>query len=128
MRDHWSEFEKRDTTALVISFAEPDALKDYEQRMRLPYPVAADPLREAYAAYGLRRGPTWRIWSPRVLWQYTKLLTKGRKLQRPRKNEDLSQLGGNFIIDSHSRLLYAHLSKSPADRPTVNTLLKELGP
>ncbi len=127
VRDRWSEFEARNASALVVSFAEPEALDDYQQYLKLPYPIAADPNRKAYAAYGVGRGPTWRIWSPRVIWQYITLVARGRKLQKPRQNEDLSQLGADFIIAPQGHLQYTHVSKSPSDRPPIDELLREMG-
>ena len=126
VRDRWDQFQDRNVDALVVSFAPPDALQDYRDHLRLPFPIAADPDRLAYRAYGVGRGPGWRIWSPRVIWQDIRLVARGRKLQKPRKNEDLSQLGGDFVIDAEGRLRYAHVCRSPADRPSVDELLRAI--
>ncbi len=128
VRDRWAEFEARGATALVLSFAQPHALDDYQQFLRLPFPIAADPQRTAYTRYGIGRGPSWRIWSPRVIWRYVTLVARGRKLQKPRENEDLSQLGADFLLDADGLIRYAHVSRSPADRPPVDTLLRALEP
>jgi AhpC/TSA antioxidant enzyme len=127
VRDRWSDFEALGAAALVLSFDKPDAVDDYQKFLGLPYPIASDPQRKAYAAYGVGRGPAWRIWSPRVIWQYISLVARGRKLQKPRQNEDLSQLGGDFILAPQGHLLYTHVSKSPSDRPPVHELLKAMG-
>lgn len=53
---------------------------------------------------------------------YVKLLLAGRK--RLPKEGDASQLGGDFITDAHGVLQLVHRSFDPADRPSVDNLLK----
>jgi hypothetical protein len=126
VRERWDEFADRDASALVVSFAAAERLEDYRDHLALPFAVAADPDRRAYRAYGLTRGSLWQIWGPRVLWRYATLLARGRRPQRPARGDDLSQLGGDFVIAGDGRLSYAHLSHSPADRPPVEDLLRAL--
>ena len=40
--------------------------------------------------------------------------------------EDVLQLGGDFILSSDRRLVYAHRSNDPADRPTARDLVKQI--
>ena len=40
---------------------------------------------------------------------------------------DIHQLGGDFLLDRSGRLMLAHPSTDPADRPTVQQLLDALG-
>ena len=37
---------------------------------------------------------------------------------------DIAVMGGDFIVDSTGKLLYAHHSKNQYDRPNIETLLK----
>ena len=39
---------------------------------------------------------------------------------------DFAVMGGDFIVDSTGKLLYAHHSKNQYDRPDIETLLKML--
>ena len=39
---------------------------------------------------------------------------------------DFSGKGGNFIVDSTGKLLYAHLQRNQFDRPDVGTLIEFL--
>ena len=41
-------------------------------------------------------------------------------------DDDLLVMGGDFIVDSSGRLIYAYPSKKYTDRPSVNTLLEVL--
>jgi hypothetical protein len=45
----------------------------------------------------------------------------------PRKDygkEDIYQSGGDFLIDHDGRILFAHRSRDPADRPSAERLLQ----
>ena len=86
----------------------------------ITFDVLLDPDRSVYRAYQLESS-RWRIWSPRTLWAYAKLLIAGRKLQP--KDGDTSQLGGDFIIDTQGKIQLAYRSHDPADRPPVDELL-----
>jgi hypothetical protein len=63
------------------------------------------------------------------LWRYLTLWRKGRKIQRPGKGSDLSQLGADFVVDAHGTISYAHYSERPDDRPDimeiVNAVVKQ---
>lgn len=120
------ELERRGAAVLVVSFGAPAAVDDFRVRTRLPFPIAADPDRRAYRAYGMLRGTAWRIWHPRTLWRYVQLRLAGTRLQRPADGEDLHQLGGDFVIDGSSILRFCHASARPDDRPSVATLLTAL--
>ncbi len=126
VRDRFDEFAALDSDIVVITFANPEALDDYRRYLRLPYAVASDRERSSYRAYGVTSGSLWKVWGPPVIWAYIKLVTAGRKLVKPRRGDDLSQLGADFVIDERGRLAYIHKSTSPVDRPSVDALLAVL--
>ena len=72
-------------------------------------------------AYGLGRGPWWRVWGPATLRAYAGLVRRGARLERPK--EDTSQLGGDFVVDRDGRIAYAYRSRGPADRPPVDDVV-----
>jgi len=39
---------------------------------------------------------------------------------------DIFQSGGDFLLDCDGKVLFAHRSKDPADRPTVEALLERI--
>ena len=61
------------------------------------------------------------MWGPTTLWTYAKLLLRGRRLQD--SNGDVLQLGGDILIDPGGYVRLRHVGKSPADRPTVKSIL-----
>jgi hypothetical protein len=58
-----------------------------------------------------------------VLIRYLRLIFTGWRPRRGEVGEDMLQLGGDFILSSDRRLVYAHRSNDPADRPTANELV-----
>jgi hypothetical protein len=57
-----------------------------------------------------------------VLIRYLRLIFSGWFPHHGETGEDMLQLGGDFILSSDRRLVYAHRSIDPADRPTAKEL------
>ena len=119
MSDRISEFG--DASIALITFTRPRNLRGFGQRFGIVYSVLADETRGTYRAYGLGRGPWWRIYGLRTLRAYGRLLRSGGQLRRP--TEDTLQLGGDFVVDSYGVLAYAYRSGSPDDRPPIDKLI-----
>jgi hypothetical protein len=79
----------------------------------------------AYRAFSLPRLAWWRVFSPRTLVLYSKLLWEGKR-RRDYGREDLQQAGGDFLVDRAGNILFAHRSREPADRPSPEKLLQEI--
>jgi hypothetical protein len=114
--------ELGDAEVVLVTFTRQRSLRGYRSRLGLTYPVLSDEERVAYRAYGLGRGPWWRVWGLASLRAYARLLRRGAKLQRVR--EDVLQLGGDFVIGRDGRLVYAYRSRGPAARPSVDDLVQ----
>ena len=117
--------------ALAISFEPVSRLADFADELDVPIMLASDPQREAYRAYGLTSGRFWQIWGTQTLAAYLRLLFRGRRLKIPRRGDDLSQLGGDFVLgprraDEGRTLWYARPSHHPADRPSAAELLEAI--
>ena len=104
---------------LVISFDALPRVREFRSLLNLSFPVAADTARAAYKAYGLTQASFLQTWHPKTLCRYLVLLRKGRRLQLPKKGDDLSQLGADFIVDANGTISYAHYSVRPDDRPDI---------
>jgi len=46
--------------------------------------------------------------------------------ENPSAGSDYAVMGGDFIVDSTGKLLYAHLCKNQFDRPEIATLVEFL--
>lgn len=119
MRDRLDELG--DAEVALVTFTRQRNLRGYRGRHGLPYAVLADEERAVYRAYGLRRGPWWRVWGPATWLAYLRLALRGERVHRP--TEDTLQLGGDFVVGRDGRVVYAHPSRSPTDRPDVDELV-----
>jgi peroxiredoxin len=120
-----SEFDRRDVSIAVVSFAEPSKLARYQELHRWPFTMLADPDRSSYQGFDLKRFSIFRVFSPATLKRYLQLIFKGMK-QEPYGGEDIFQSGGDFLVDRKGNLLFAYRSRDPADRPAPVKLLEEI--
>jgi hypothetical protein len=118
-------FDEREVIIVVISFAERDRLARYQRVHNWPFVMLVDPEREAYGYFGLQRLPWYRVFSPSTLKLYLRLLLRGRKVENYGR-DDFYQSGGDFLLDRTGKILFAHRSHDPADRPSVRRLLEEV--
>jgi hypothetical protein len=115
--------ELGDADVVVITFTNPRNLRGYRARFVAPLTVVTDPSRAVYAAYGMRRASSARIWSPSVLRKYATLMMRGARIERPPEGEDLNQLGGDVVVGPDGRIVWAYHSTGPDDRPTVDDIV-----
>ena len=91
-----------------------------------PLPTVCDPGRAAYREFGLDRGRWSMFLRPGVLLRYLRLIAAGWRPRPGENGEDVLQLGGDFILSADRRLVYAHRSSDPADRPDAADLLEQM--
>ena len=120
------QFEERGVEIVVVSFAKPERLVYYQQVHQWPFTLLADPNRNAYKYLGLERLPWYRVFSISTIRMYLKLLREGRTIRSYGK-DDYYQAGGDFLINHDGKVLFAHRSHDPADRPSVSRLLEVIG-
>ena len=118
-----NRFEARGVSIVVISFAEPLRLAQYQEYHQWPFVILADPKRTAYNAFALNRLSWLQVFSPATLKLYWRLLREGEQREDYGK-DDIYQGGGDFLIDRDGNLLFSHRSQDPADRPTAAKLLE----
>ncbi|HSE05670.1 MAG TPA: hypothetical protein VLK35_16090 [Methylomirabilota bacterium] len=80
--------------------------------------------RVLYRAYGMERGHWAAIWGPATVWAYARLLVRGRRPRRP--SGDVSQLGGDVLVDPMGKVVLIHIGTGPADRPAIGVLLERV--
>jgi hypothetical protein len=114
-------FSARGIDIAVASFAAPERLRAYQQAKQWPFPIYADPQRDVYRAFELRRLPWWNLLRSRVIGKYLKLLWKGGRIERTH-GDDVRQGGGDFLVTNAGGLVYEYRSDDPADRPSIQSL------
>lgn len=124
MRDREEEFRRRNVRIVVITFEGDAFARNYVKDTSLSWPLLLDPTRETYRAYGMRSASFLDIWNPKTLWAYLKEFLGG---ERPPKPEgDIYQRGGDVLIDPDGTVSLHHVGAGPADRPTVDSLLRRI--
>ena len=123
MRDYHNQLDALGVRVILLSFGQAWQAKLWLEETQAPFPLLLDPDRSVYRAYGLERSAA-KSWHPKMLLYYLRLILKGRKL-RPIQG-DPNQLGGDFVLDRQGIVRFAHPSKDPADRPSIETLLRTL--
>ncbi len=122
VQNHLAAFEELGCRVVAISFVTPQRLQSYLERRSLSMTCLSDPSRKAYRAFGLERVGWWRLLRPQAWGVYLRLILRGQLPRRPQ--EDVHQLGGDFLFAASGRLVYAYRSEGPTDRPTVDQLLE----
>jgi hypothetical protein len=122
VRERLDEIRAAGAGVLVVTQSRPEAVAG----VSLPLPTVCDPDRAAYRYFGLDRGRWSMFLRGRVLARYLRLIVAGWRPHRGEAVEDMLQLGGDFILSADRRLLYAHRSNDPADRPAVTDLVEQV--
>lgn len=124
MQGRYEEIRALGAEVIVVSFAPVERLPAYQALHAWPFPIVSDPDRAAYQAFGLGSAGWGALLRPRVWRRYFALVLQGHRIQAA--TDDVHQLGGDFVLDRSRRLLYAHRSTDPADRPPTEDLVKAL--
>jgi hypothetical protein len=122
LRDREEEFHRRKVQIVVVTFENNFMARKYAEESSLTWPLLVDDNRETYRNYGMLTASFWDIWGPMTWWAYLTELRKGAKLQRP--EGDISQRGGDVLIDPAGIVTLHHVGAGPADRPPVSKLLQ----
>ena len=121
MREFDREIAVNHGQVVVVSFAQPDHLKRFAERLGHPYLWLADPGRISYQRLGMERKGLSAIAPLRVIWAYIRLILRG-KIWRP-EQLDIAQMGGDIVFDRSGNLTLKHVSSSSDDRPPVGVVM-----
>ncbi len=121
----WEQREVLGARVVCISFAGPELLRAYRDKVGVGAPLYADPERAAYRAFGFGRGSVGRVWlDPRVMGRYAQLWMRGKRPRPP--THDTLQLGGDVVVGADGRVAWVYRSAGPEDRPTVESIAAAL--
>lgn len=114
------DLEQLNVTVIIVTFGSLLGAQTWLKETCSTFSLLMDPQREVYRANGLERSLL-RSWNLKTIWTYVKLLASGRQWRGIQG--DSSQLGGDFIIDSHRIIHLSYRSHDPTDRPPLTTLI-----
>jgi len=120
------EIEALGAAVLLVAYDEPSLLEaKMLHHLELPFPLALDRNRTAYAAWGLGRTNLFgAMLSPSLNWRYFRLLLAGERFLG--FAPDMFQLGGDFVIDPSGIVAFAYRMRNNGDRASVATLVEAL--
>lgn len=121
LRRFQKEFEALNVSVAVVTFDDQSFAEAYVKDTGLGWPLLLDRERTLYDAYGMLQASTWDLYRPSSIWQYLKLLARGRPLRRP--GRDVNQLGGDVLVDPEGVVRMHFIGSGPADRPPVDSIL-----
>jgi hypothetical protein len=124
LRDREEEFCGRKVRIVVVTFENDFLARVYVEETGLSWPLLVDDTRETYRAYGMLSASFWDIWGPKTWWVYLKEILKGQRLKK--SEGDISQRGGDVLIDPAGIVALHHVGAGPADRPAVESILKRI--
>mgnify|MGYP001569964367 FL=1 len=110
----------------MVTFENDFLARSYVEETSLTWPLLVDDTRETYRSYGMLSASFWDIWGPKTWWVYLKEIMKGKKLKK--SEGDISQRGGDVLIDPGGIVSLHHIGAGPADRPPVQALLGRIHP
>jgi alkyl hydroperoxide reductase subunit AhpC len=122
LRDREEEFGKLNVKIVVVTFEADFLSRNYVEETSLTWPLIIDENRELYRSYGMLSASFWNIWGPKTWLAYLKEIMKGQKLKK--SEADVMQRGGDVLIDPNGIVRMHHVGKGPADRPSVEMILK----
>ena len=121
MRQHEKELRGQSVNIVVVTFEAAFLARSYKEETKISWPILVDADRKLYNSYDMLSAGFWDIWGPKTWWAYLKEICKGRL---PRKSTgDVSQRGGDVLIDPTGVVRLHHVGEGPADRPTIDSIL-----
>ena len=124
MREREADLAARDLRVFAVTFEPAKTVRAYRTRESIAYPILRDPQRAAYRAFGIERRGFGSVWRPRTIWYYVKSILRGRLPSS--SGADIYQLGGDVLLSPDGAVCWVYRSREPADRPSIDTILKEL--
>ena len=118
------EFNQLGCQVVVISCGTQESGMEWLQKHGYIFPLFIDRERVFYRQVGLRRFLK-NSFGIEVIKHYADVSFAGTmRDEPPYPGSDLAVTGGDFIVDSTGKLLYAHLCKNQFDRPDIKTLIE----
>ncbi|XP_070697787.1 prostamide/prostaglandin F synthase-like [Pempheris klunzingeri] len=130
-RLHLKDLEKNQRTldahsteVVVVSFGCQEGALHWRQDTGCQYDMLLDPDRKMYAAFGLEVSLK-KVLNFSNMLLYAEYVADNMEFPRglPSIQDDMFQLGGDFVLDEHGKVLFSHCCQSPIDRPSVKDIL-----
>lgn len=128
LRQFKDRFDAIGARVVLVGMGTVEQTADFVRQLEVPFPMACDPRRRAYAAFALKRMPPLGFLSPALAFKGLAAVSRGHGMGFPKG--DVRQLGGLFVIDSQGTIIHRHEARDPSDHPepaAILTLLQRAG-
>jgi alkyl hydroperoxide reductase subunit AhpC len=122
LQERGRELKASNIRPVVVTFEAGFLARAYVQDTGLEWPLLVDEKRNLYRAYDMLKASLRDLWGPATLWAYGKEIMRGRWPQK--SSGDISQRGGDVLIDPAGVIRLHHIGRTPADRPPVERILE----
>ncbi len=124
MRQKARQFSELGAQVVLVGLGTVAETADFKTQFNVPFPMIADPRRQLYTAFELKRATTASLLSLGTAVKGISAMVRGHGIGIPKG--DVHQLPGVFIIDTEGRIQFSHYAKGPADHPDPDALLAML--
>jgi hypothetical protein len=124
LREHEAELAELSVAVAVVTFEAGFLARQYVEESGLVWPLLVDEKRELYRGYGMLAASFWDIWGLKTWWAYGKALLSGQRLHG--SQGDISQRGGDVLIDPEGMVRLHHVGEGPADRPSLALIMEKI--
>lgn len=109
---------------VVVSFGCRDGAAHWIKETGCAYDMLLDPQRQLYVAFSLGSS-LWKVLNFRNMLVYGEHVAQDLEFpkQLPSIQDDMFQLGGDFVLDDQGTVVFSHSCQSPIDRPSVYRIL-----
>ena len=120
------EFEQLECQVVVVCCGTQKNGLTWLQKTGCPFLHLLDPDRVFYRQVGLRRllKNSFCVKTFKHYADEENASTGTTRVEGLYSGSDWAVMGGDFVVDSSGKLLYAHLCKNQFDRPDIETLVK----
>jgi peroxiredoxin len=109
---------------VAVVHGEPKQAQALCDRFRVPFPCLADPKKDGYRAFDIKRGSALQVMGPATWAAGVRAFRKGHRVEA--FGEDVYQLSATFIIDRDGIVRYARYAKHSGDHPPASELVDAL--
>ncbi|XP_029131596.2 prostamide/prostaglandin F synthase-like isoform X2 [Labrus bergylta] len=124
LEKHQRSLDSHSIQVLVISFGCQEGASHWLKETGCQYDMLLDSDRKMYTAFGLGASLK-KVLSFSNMLLYAEYVVDNMEFPRglPSIQDDMFQLGGDFVVDEHGRVLFSYCCQSPIDRPSVEEIL-----
>ncbi|XP_035467408.2 prostamide/prostaglandin F synthase isoform X1 [Scophthalmus maximus] len=124
LEENQTSLDAHSVQVVVVSFGRQEGATHWLKETGCRYDMLLDPDRKVYAAFGLEASVK-KVLNFSNMLLYAEYVAENMEFPRglPSLQDDMFQLGGDFVLDERGRVLFRHCCQSPTDRPPVEDIL-----